>query len=149
MKSYTFNEVEVGQKFSSYRIKITDFQIFSFAGITLDYNPLHVDDIFSKRSIFKSRIAHGMLISSIAVGISGLIFAGTAIALLESSMKYMKPVKVGETIWSELEIINKKASEKYNGGIITFSVIVKKEEGEVVAEGSFKVLVSNKIMYED
>lgn len=143
----TFDDFEVGMKFVSPRITVTDAHIILFAGLSGDFNPLHVDDIFAKKTIFGSRIAHGLLTLTLLSGHMGMLVAGTAIAFLELNAKFIKPVRVGDTIYGEAEIIEKKPVEKYNGGIITIKSTIKNQNNEVVAESQSKLLVSRVRIY--
>jgi acyl dehydratase len=126
-------------------LTVTEAHIIQFAGLTGDYNPLHVDEVFARDTIFEGRVAHGLLTLSLAVGLFAPLVAGTTIALLEVSARFLKPVRIGDTIYVESEVVDKKPSEKYNGGIITFRHEVKNQRGEVVAVIDTKLLLARGI----
>lgn len=130
---YTFDDFQVGMKMKSQGLTVTETHIMQFAGLTGDYNPLHVDDLFARETIFEGRVAHGLLIQALAVGLFAPLVAGTTIALLEVHSRFLKPVKIGDTIYVESEVVDKKPSEKYNGGVITFKHEVKNQRDETVA----------------
>jgi len=140
----SFDEFEVGQKFESYKITVTEAHVVLFASLTGDFNPLHVDEGFAKNSIFGSRIAHGLLTLSLTFGYLAMLVAYTAIALLEVKAKFIRPVKIGDTIHSVIEVIDKRLSEKYRGGIVTFKSQVFNQRNEVVMEGVYSLLISSK-----
>jgi acyl dehydratase len=140
----TFNEIQIGQKFYSNPITINDAQIYLFAGLSGDFNPLHVDEEFAKKGIFKGRVAHGILTLSISSGFVGMLFFGTAIALLSVSMRFTAPVRPGDTIHSEVVVKDKIPKEKYNGGVVKLEVNVFNQRGEKVAEGEANILVSSR-----
>jgi acyl dehydratase len=140
----SFDEFEVGQRFESYRITVTEAHVVLFASLSGDFNPLHVDDTFARKSIFGSRVAHGILTLSLMSGYLGMLVAGTAIAFLEMNVRFTLPVRIGDTIHSVIEVIDKKPSEKYKGGIVTFKSQVYNQRNEVVMEGSFTLLISKK-----
>jgi acyl dehydratase len=139
---YTFDDFQIGMKMRSQGLTVTETHIIQFSGLTGDYNPLHVDDVFAKETIFEGRVAHGLLIQALAVGLFAPLVAGTTIALIEVSSKFLRPVKIGDTIYVESEVVDKKPSEKYNGGIITFRHEVKNQRGETVATIETKLLIA-------
>jgi acyl dehydratase len=142
---YTYDDFQVGMRLRSQGLTVTEAHIIQFAGLTGDYNPLHVDEVFARDTIFEGRVAHGLLTLSLAVGLFAPLVAGTTIALLEVSARFLKPVRIGDTIYVESEVVDKKPSEKYNGGIITFRHEVKNQRGEVVAVIDTKLLLARGI----
>lgn len=143
----TFDDFEIGMKFVSPRITVTDAHIVLFAGLSGDFNPLHVDDVFAKKTIFGSRITHGLLTITLLSGHMGMLVAGTAIAFLEMHTKFLKSVRVGDTIYGEAEVIDKKPVEKYNGGVVTIRSLIKNQNNEIVVESESKLLVTRVRMY--
>ena len=107
-----FEEFEVGQKFCSSARTITESDIVTFAGLSGDYNQIHTDIEFSKNTPIGRRIAHGLLVTSIASGLlaqSGLI-EGTVIAFREiNNWKFTKTTFIGDTIHVIIEIIETKS----------------------------------------
>ncbi len=140
----TYDELKQGQKYMFPKLTITESHIVQFAGLIGDYNPLHVDEEYAKNTKFKGRIAHGMLTASIVSGYLGMLAYGTVIALLETSFRFISPVKIGDTVATLAEIVEKKQSNKYTGGIVKFKLDCKKQNGETVVEGEAVVLVSNR-----
>ncbi|MGC8543894.1 MAG: MaoC family dehydratase [Vulcanisaeta sp.] len=139
---YTFDDFQVGMKIKSQGLTITETHIIQFAELTGDYNPLHINEIFAKDTIFEGRVAHGLLTLSIAFGLFVPLVAGTTIALLEVSSKFLKPVRIGDTIYVITEVVDKKPSDKYNGGVITFKHEVKNQNEETVAIIETKLLLA-------
>ncbi|MGC9153338.1 MAG: MaoC family dehydratase [Vulcanisaeta sp.] len=139
---YTFDDFQVGMKIKSQGLTITETHIIQFAELTGDYNPLHINEIFAKDTIFEGRVAHGLLTLSIALGLFAPLVAGTTIALLEVSSKFLKPVRIGDTIYVITEVVDKKPSDKYNGGVITFKHEVKNQNEETVSIIETKLLLA-------
>ena len=85
-----FDEFEIGDQCISQGRTVTESDVVAFAGLSGDFNPLHTDLEFCKRSQFGERIAHGMLVASIATGLANWtgIFEGTTLALLEQVIRY-------------------------------------------------------------
>ncbi|MBS7251320.1 MAG: MaoC family dehydratase N-terminal domain-containing protein [Candidatus Freyarchaeota archaeon] len=140
----TFPEFKVGDKLVSPSITVTESHITLFAGLSGDFNPLHTNEEFAQKMPFKGRIAHGMLTVSMESGFIGMLLAGTAIAFLEAEYKFKAPVKINDTIHTELEVAETKPVQKYDGGIVKFNMQIKNQRGETVVEGYATVMVSNK-----
>ena len=95
-----FSEFSVGQVFESSARTVSEAEVMQFAELSGDFNPLHVDDAYAKKTPFGQRIAHGMLAASISTGLgqdTG-IFEGTTLALMEQTFRYRAPVFFGESI---------------------------------------------------
>lgn len=140
-----FNEFNIGDCFESQARTITESDVVTFAGLSGDYNPLHTDEEFGKKTPFGERIAHGMLIQSIATGMANWtgIFKGTTIALLEQVIRYKEPVKFGDTVHLELQVKEKKSSSKPDRGIVNFSARIKNQLGQIVQDGEWTLLMKN------
>ena len=117
---------------------ITEADIVNFAGISGDYNPLHIDEEFCRNTQFGTRIAHGPLVYSIA---TGLIFQlhlydDTLIAFLGfDSLKFTKPVKIGDTVRARIEVLEKRETSKPDRGIMKRLLQVINQRDDVVQEG--------------
>ncbi len=142
-----FEEFEVGQIYTSVGRTITESDIVTFAGLSGDFNQIHTDAEYCKESPFGQRIAHGLLITSIASGLlnlSGLI-EGTVIAFREIvSWKFTKTVFIGDTIQVESTVTNTKAYKRLNSGGVDLELSVINQNDEIVMKGTFKVLIASK-----
>lgn len=119
--SLYFEDLEIGQEFTSPARTITESDIMQFAGLSGDYNPLHTDDVFAAGTPFGRRIAHGLLGLSIASGLIARtgIFDRTAIAMLGvDGWKFTAPIFIGDTVHVKIKITGKRESSKGNQGII-------------------------------
>jgi acyl dehydratase len=137
-------EISVGDKWVTACRTITEADVITFAGMTADYNPLHTDEPWCKsNSKFGTRIAHGMLVSSIALGLwcrTGL-GDGTAIAAMGCSWEYLAPVLIGDTIHVEVEVTEmKQSTSKPEQGIQVLGYTVLNQNGEVVQKATFKAM---------
>lgn len=140
---YSFDDFEIGMRIRSHGLTITESHIIQFAGLTGDFNPIHVNAEFAGKSIFKERVAHGLLTLSAAIGQFAQLIAGTTIALLEVNSRFHKPVKIGDTIYVESEVMSKVPSNKYNGGVVILKHDVKNQLGELVTSIETTLLISN------
>ena len=95
-----FDDLEAGTRIESPRRTVTEADIVAFAGLSGDYNPLHTDETHARRTAFRGRIAHGLLIQSIGSGLVNQTgaFHGTIAALAEMTIRYKAPVRAGDTI---------------------------------------------------
>src|SRR5512134_1781691 len=96
-----FEEFQVGQVIYSAGRTITESDIVAFAGLSGDFNQMHVDAEYSARTPFGQRVAHGLLVLSIASGLAVQtgVMEGTVIAFREvNDWKFIKPVFIGDTI---------------------------------------------------
>src|SRR5438552_2260292 len=97
---------------------ITEADVVAFAGLSGDFNPLHTDAEFMKGSPFGERIAHGMLVSSIATGLNSQMgwFEGTTVALVEAAFRFKAPVKLGDTVHVSMRVKDRKETRRPDGG---------------------------------
>jgi len=137
-----FSEFEVGQVFESGGRTVTEADVVGFAGLSGDYNPLHVDAVFAAKTPFKRRIAHGMLVASISTGLGQTlgIFEGTTLALVSQTFDYKAPVFFGDTVHLRLTAQTCTPSKKGGRGIVVFRSEVVKQDGETAVDGSWTVL---------
>ena len=145
-KGYYFEDFEIGQEIVTRGRTVTEADVVNFAGVTGDYNQIHVDDKFAKEFDFGQRIAHGLLVQSFAVGLavmSGFI-DGTVLAFRELTCKFSKPVFFGDTIHTRLEIVEKKAFRRLGGGNVTIKYRVISGDDNVVQRGQWVMLVKSR-----
>ena len=139
-----FEDFEVGQRFYSIGRTITESDIVNFAGLSGDYNQIHTDAQFAENTPFEQRIAHGLLVTSIASGLvmqSGLI-EGTTLAFREiKNWKFAKPAFIGDTVHVEVDVESTKALRRVGGGAIEIALTVKNQHDEIVMKGVWTVLI--------
>lgn len=141
-----FEEFEVGQSLVTAGRTITESDIVSFAGLSGDYNQLHVDAVYAAGGEFGERVAHGLLIVSVATGLivqTGLM-EGTVLAFRELDWKFSLPVMIGETIRTMVEITEVKALPRLGGGSIVAKVSVLNQDDRVVQRGNMVLLLRGK-----
>jgi acyl dehydratase len=142
----TYDEFEVDEKFTTASRTITESDVVTFAGLSGDFNPIHMDSEFAEGTPLKGRIAHGMLVESIATGLGNQlgIFEGTTIAVLSMTINYKAPVKFGDTIHLQLTVLEKKDTSKPERGILTFRTNVLNQRDETVIDGQWVVMMARK-----
>jgi len=142
-----FEEFEVGQSLTSAGRTVTETDVVRFAGISGDYNQLHTDAEFGKNTPFGARIAHGLLVLSIASGLAMRtgVLEGTAIAFREiNNWKFIKPVYFGDTVHVVLNVVETKAIRRLNGGAVIIEIDVRNQKDETVMKGTWTTLVASK-----
>src|SRR5512136_1788006 len=97
-------EIRISDKFSK-SFPVTAEMIEGFARVTGDKNPVHLDEQYAEATIFKSRIAHGFLIGSFISAVLGNDFPGNGTIYVSQSMKFLKPVFIGDIIQIHVEVI--------------------------------------------
>jgi acyl dehydratase len=144
IRGYYFEDFKVGQRFISSSRTVTESDIVTFAGLSGDYNQIHTDAEFAKSTPFGQRIAHGILVTSIASGLiaqSGLI-EGTVLAFREiSEWKFVKTVFIGDTVHVDTVVKEKKALRRLGGGSVVITLAVRNQNDEVVMKGDWTVLI--------
>lgn len=146
-----FEEMTVGDTVESPGRTITETDIVLFAGLTGDYNPLHTDTEYAKKTIYGERIAHGLLGLSVASGLvwrTGIL-EGTAEALIGIDLKFRAPIRIGDTIRFRGEIRKKKEMPRLNGGLVIFSTTLLNQRDETVQKGSWTLLIRSRPMEEE
>jgi len=138
-----FEEFAEGMTIQTRGRTITEADIVNFAGVSGDYNPMHTDAEYSKNHEYKARVAHGVLVFSVATGLAyqqGFI-EGTVIAFTSFEMKLRKPVFIGETISVTVTVSKLRAMPSAGGGFVFFDVKVTNQNGDVVEKGEWTILV--------
>lgn len=104
LNGYFFEDLAVGMS-AAFAKTITEADIVMFAGVTGDMNPVHVNQEFAAETIFKSRIAHGMLTASLISTVLGTKLPGPGCIYLSQTLKFLAPVRAGDTVVAQAEII--------------------------------------------
>lgn len=137
-----FNDVAIGETWESPGRTVTETDIVNFAGMTGDYNPLHVDHEFAKNTLFGKPIAHGLLGLSFVAGLGGFSpWMKTAAFLRIVDWKFLKPIFIGDTVHVRTEIVAKEVRGRGRRGLITWKRQLINQVGVVVQEGVTETLV--------
>jgi 3-hydroxybutyryl-CoA dehydratase len=129
-------DIKVGDKFSNER-NVTDELIRAFAEVSGDYNPIHLDEEFAKKTRFGLRIAHGMLSGAFISAVLGREFEGKKIVYLSQTMRFIAPVFIGDTI-TTTGTVTRIREEK---GIVTLETICTNQNGEITVKGEAIVMI--------
>ena len=120
---------QVGQS-ASFSKTISETDVYGFAGITGDFNPLHVNAREAQTGQFGERIAHGMLSASFISTVIATSLPGPGTIYMSQEVKFLKPVKFGDTITATVVI-----KELLERGKVRLHTFVKNQDGELVVDG--------------
>jgi len=129
-KGIPFAELKVGDK-GSLSKTVSEYDIYAFAGITGDFNPIHVDAEFAKGTMFKERIAHGMLGAGFISAVLGTVMPGPTNVYLSQEIVFKAPVKIGDTVTATCELIEKIEAKKR----LIFRTTVTNQNDVLVIDG--------------
>ena len=121
-------------------------QIVTFAGLSGDFNQIHTNAEYAAADTFGQRVAHGLLVQSIATGLavqSGVI-EGTVLAFRELDAKFSLPVFIGDTVHVEIEIVDKKPLPRLRGGNVVMKYAVVNQGGQATQRGNWTMLVKSR-----
>jgi len=130
MKGYSIDEIYIGQK-ESFTKTITEHDVYTFAGLCADFNPLHVNAEYAKTTRFGERIAHGMLTASLFSTMIGMCIPGMDAIFLGQSCRFLKPVRFNDTVTVTGEVVEIKKEKR----IVTLKMTITNQKGEVVIDG--------------
>ncbi len=138
-----FEEFYLGMQIETARRTITETDLVNFAGISGDFTALHMDEEASKKGPFRRRIAHGMLIQSIATGlaIQTGVFEGTIAALVRMDIGWRNPVFPGDTVQLLLDVSEVDPEPSKRSGEITLESKVVNQDGVVCVHGKWVTLI--------
>lgn len=106
MNGLTIKELNIGDK-ASFQKTITETDVYLYAGITGDLNPAHINQVEAEKTMFQGRIAHGMLTAGLVSAVLGMQLPGPGSIYLGQELKFVAPVRIGDTIKAEVEVIEK------------------------------------------
>lgn len=148
MQKEYFEDYEIGEKFISPGRTITETDIVIYAALTGDWHQIHTNAEYAKTTMFKERIAHGML--SLVVGTALLGRLGEYVLLPKSfiafygmdKVRLTSPVRIGDTIHCEATVSEKR--DKQAAGIIAYAIEIKNHSEETVASLVLKIFCGKK-----
>ena len=131
-----FEELAVGQT-ATIRKTISESDINAYAGLTGDFNPVHVDAEYAARSRFGSRIAHGMLTAGLVSHVLGMRLPGTGAIYLGQTLRFTAPVRAGDTIEARAEVVELVPAKRR----VRLKTICQNQLGEKVLEGEALMMI--------
>ena len=126
---------KIGQS-AEFSKTISESDVYTFAGITGDFNEVHINEVAAKKSVFGQRVVHGALTASLISTVLGTILPGSGCIYLSQESRFLKSVKIGETVTARVEI------NEIDGNKLTLTTQVFNQEHEVVLDGLARVKVT-------
>lgn len=133
-----YSALEVGQK-ASYEKTVDERDIQLFAAMSGDRNPVHLDADYAAGTLFKERIAHGMFSGALISAAVACTLPGPGTIYLGQTMKFTRPVKLGDTLVVRLEILEKLPKNR-----VRVATQVYNQNEEIVVDGEAEVLAPRK-----
>jgi len=127
----SINELKIGDS-AQISKTITEKDINDFAKVTGDFNPVHLDQAYAEKTVFKGRIAHGLLSVGLLSNVLGNILPGHGTIYLSQEVKLLAPVRIGDTITARVEVLE-LLPEKNRAKFRTTCV---NQEGKIVVDGT-------------
>ena len=134
-RNVRYEDIHVGDK-ASLSKTISEYDVYAFAGVTGDFNPVHVNAEFAKNSLFKQRIAHGMISAGLISAVLGTELPGIDTIYMNQELSCLAPVLYGDTLTATVECIEKD-DKKHR---IIFHTTVTNQNDKLVTDGKARVM---------
>jgi acyl dehydratase len=143
LRGRTFEEFAVDEDIISGTRTVTEEDVVNFAHLSGDFQPEHMNEEFAGKGPIGARIAHGLLVLSMATGLLNQTgaFEGTSIAILEVTVRFRKAVKFGDTIRAIQRITGKKETSKPDRGVLTTRIRVLNQDSQTILESDLVILL--------
>lgn len=132
------DDLYIGQSYSVCR-SFTPEEVAAFSSLSMDANPIHLNEVYASKSIFKHRIVHGLLTSSLFSAIIGTKLPGNGSIYLKQDLNFRKPIYHNETIKAEVTVKEIKREKS----VVILSTIIYKENDEVAVDGTAVIKLMN------
>ena len=141
-----FEEFALGDTVVSAGRTITEADIVNFAGLSGDYTQIHTNAEFARQGVFGQRVAHGLLLMSIASGLLAQLgfIEGTVLAFRELTWKFSLPVFIGDTIHVQATVADLKALRRLGGGAVTLDIHIINQQDKMIQSGQWVLLIAQK-----
>ncbi|MCF8142461.1 MAG: MaoC family dehydratase [Deltaproteobacteria bacterium] len=126
----TIDQLRIGET-AEFGKTISESDIYLYAGITGDFNPAHLNEVYAEKTYFKTRIAQGMLTAGFISGLLGVSLPGPGTIYIRQELDFLAPVHIGDTITARVEII--EIMDQKNR--VTVRTTCVNQDGTMVLEG--------------
>ncbi|MBM7560522.1 MaoC family dehydratase [Fusibacter tunisiensis] len=133
--SKTIAQIQLGDT-AEFSKTITEYDVYAYAGVSGDFNPAHINAVEAEKGMFKERIAHGMLSAGLISAVLGNQLPGPGTIYMGQELKFLRPVKFGDTITAKVEVIE-RIEEKNRLILRTYCT---NQNGDIVIDGKATVM---------
>lgn len=130
MLGKTIDELKVGQT-AEISKTVSESDIYLYAGITGDFNSAHLNEEYAKKTFFKTRIAHGMLVAGFISTVLGNQLPGTGTVYIQQNLSFLTPVRIGDTVTASVEVIDIIADKNR----VRLKTTCVNQEGTLILDG--------------
>jgi len=144
--SLFYEDFEVGREFVSGSRAVTEADVVTFAGLSGDRNPIHLDSTAASAAGFHAPVAHGVLGLALATGLASRLelTRGSLVALVGVTWRFSAPVYPGDQLVLHLRVASRKTTARPGRGLVTLAAQLRNQRDEVVQEGEFVELVKQR-----
>ena len=131
----TIDELQIGDK-AEFSKTVTETDIYTYAGVSGDMNPAHINEPYAQQTMFKTRIAHGMLPAGFISAVLGTQLPGPGTIYLKQDLAFKAPVHIGDTVTAMAEIVDINTEKRR----VTLKTTCTKQDGTMVIDGQAVVM---------
>jgi 3-hydroxybutyryl-CoA dehydratase len=140
-----FDDVQVDQEWESLGRTVTEADIVHFAGLSGDFNPIHLDHEFAKTTPFRKPIAHGLLVWTLSSGLAISAPPMRTLALMNiREWEFKGPVFIGDTVRVRSKVLAKESRARGRRGVITWGREIMNQHRKVIQSGLTLTLVEGR-----
>jgi len=136
LSEYTYDEIKIGLS-KNFQINITESLVNSFAELSGDFSPIHIDNEYAKTTTFGKRVVHGMLLASFLSRVDGMYLPGKHALYFTQNLEFRNPCFIGDTITVFSKVIDKSDSTK----ILKIESKITNQENKILLYGIGRVIV--------
>ena len=134
MENVPDRQIQIGDR-ASVSKTLTEADVYKFAEICGDFNPIHIDRLTAEKSIFGKRICHGMLVSSFISTVLGMYLPGPGSIYLGQTLEFLAPVYIDDTITASVVV------KEINNNIVNLDTRIVNQHDETVVSGTAKMMI--------
>ena len=127
----TFDELQVGDT-AEFSKTISESDVYLYAGVTGDLNPAHINEEYAKKTFFKTRIVHGMLVGGLISTVLSTKLPGPGSIYIRQELNFLAPVRIGDTVTARVEIADMDREKKR----LKMKTVCVNQEGITVLDGA-------------
>jgi 3-hydroxybutyryl-CoA dehydratase len=107
----TYDQISVGD-ISEFSKTFSETDVYLYAGVSGDFNPAHINEVFAGKTYFKTRIVHGMLSAGLISAVIGTQLPGPGSIYMQQTLRFLAPVHIGDTVKARVEVVEKIDKKK-------------------------------------